>query len=995
MGSKFCGRGRNVMERNIKLNQLKSGLDTAFVDYTHNSSLAYRPEFISNDYQNGKKVLSSLEYELLHCDAFSISVAFIKMSGIAPLLQVFKQLESRGIPGRILTTDYLTFSEPEAFDKLNSLKNISLKMYQTEGEKDGFHTKGYIFKDGKIYRIIVGSSNLTASAITVNQEWNTKIVSSENGAVAKDIISEFDRLWNSERACDYADFIEDYRIRYKIKKEQQKLARESEVISIEKYKLEQNSMQVKFIESVMDLYESGENRALLISSTGTGKTYASAFALREMLQKRAKETGRNVRALFLVHREQIAKQALRSYKNVFGERYSFGLLSGNSKNYKSDILFSTMQMMAREDIMKKFNANDFDIIIIDEVHRAGADSYQRIMNYFTPRFWMGMTASPDRTDGYDIYGLFNHNIAYEIRLQQAMEEKLLCPFHYFGITDLEVDGHVIDDDDLKNVQNFAKLVCDDRVQYIMQQIEYYGYSGDRVRGLMFCSSKEEAKTLSVKFNMRGLRTIVLTGDSSQNEREDAILRLEQNEQENALDYILTVDIFNEGVDVPAVNQVIMLRPTESPIVFIQQLGRGLRKYVGKEYVVILDFIGNYMNNFMIPIALSGDRTYNKDTIRKYVREGSRVIPGESTIHFDEISKKRIFESIDSSKTTKSFLKEKYFALKYKLGRVPNILDFYEYGEIDPMLFIQYSRSYDQFVKTVDKDFNIMFGDREEAILEFISSLVNGKRVHELLMLKCILNNEKMSPDTYRELLEEKGEIYREADYVSALNVLGKVFVNAPSEKKRYSNIEFISMDYAKNGILRRASAFYSLFSNNAFVNEVESLVKYGLKRYEDLFKNHDEDNLVLYEKYSRKDVCRILNWEHDDSSTVYGYRIKHNTCPIFVTYEKKDDIANSTKYEDQFINNQLFSWMTRSKVSLESPESQKIINYSKIGLKIYLFIKKSDGEGTDFYYMGKVSPIDYMQTEIENDNGQKLPIMNFKMKLEHSVREDIYEYFVG
>ena len=167
----------------------------------------------------------------------------------------------------------------------------------------------------------------------------------EEGAVAKDIISEFDRLWNSERACDYADFIEDYRIRYKIKKEQQKLARESEVISIEKYKLEPNSMQVKFIESVMDLYESGENRALLISSTGTGKTYASAFALREMLQKRAKETGRNVRALFLVHREQIAKQALRSYKNVFGERYSFGLLSGNSKNYKSDILFSTMQMI--------------------------------------------------------------------------------------------------------------------------------------------------------------------------------------------------------------------------------------------------------------------------------------------------------------------------------------------------------------------------------------------------------------------------------------------------------------------------------------------------------------------------------------------------------------------------------------------------------------------------------------------------------------------------
>ena len=626
------------------------------------------------------------------------------------------------------------------------------------------------------------------------------------------------------------------------------------------------------------------------------------------MRKREKETGRNVRALFVVHREQIAKQAVKSYKNVFGEKYSFGLLSGNSKDYNSDLLFSTMQMMAREDIMTKFNANDFDIIIIDEVHRAGADSYQRIMDYFMPRFWIGMTASPDRTDGYDIYGLFDHNIAYEIRLQQAMEEKLLCPFHYFGITDLEVDGHIIDDNAIKNVQNFTNLVCDDRVNYIMQQMDYYGYSGDKVKGLMFCRNKDEAEQLSAKFNMRGLRTLVLTGDNSQREREEAILRLEQDESENALDYIITVDIFNEGVDVPAVNQVVMLRPTESPIVFIQQLGRGLRKYEGKEYVVILDF--------------------------------------------------------------------------------------YEYGEIDPMLFIQYSKSYDQFVKSVDKDFTVSFSDKEEAILEFISSLVNGKRIHELLMISSLLNNEKISLETYKILLEEKGEKYRESDYVSALNVLGKVFVNAPAEKKRYNDIEFISTDEAKNGMLRRATLFYSLFNNTRFVNEIKCLVRYGLRRYEDLFKNHDEDNLVLYEKYSRKDVCRILNWEHDDSSTVYGYRIKHNTCPIFVTYEKKEDIANSTKYEDQFINNQLFSWMTRSKVSLENPESQKIINYKEIGLKIYLFIKKSDGEGTDFYYMGKVSPVDYMQTEIKNDKGQKLPIMNFKMKLEHSVREDIYEYFV-
>ena len=177
-----------------------------------------------------------------------------------------------------------------------------------------------------------------------------------------------------------------------------------------------------------------------------------------------------------------------------------------------------------------------------------------------------------------------------------------------------------------------------------------------------------------------------------------------------------------------------------------------------------------------------------------------------------------------------------------------------------------------------------------------------------------------------------------------------------------------------------------------FLDELQNLVTYGLKKYKDTYSDHDEDNLVLYEKYSRKDVCRLLNWERDDSSTVYGYRIKYNTCPIFVTYKKQDDIAESTKYEDEFINEQIFSWMTRSKVSIDSPESKEIINSAKTGLKIYLFIKKSDGEGTDFYYMGKVNPIAWEETTIQNDKGSTLPIMNFKMKMEHPVRSDIYEY---
>jgi hypothetical protein len=628
----------------------------------------------------------------------------------------------------------------------------------------------------------------------------------------------------------------------------------------------------------------------------------------------------------------------------------------------------------------------------DEVHKAGAASYARIIQHFKPQLYLGMTASPDRTDGFDIYSLFDHNIAYEIRLQQALEEDLLCPFHYFGITDIEIEGEISTDS--KDFRNFSYLVSDRRVEYIIEQADYYGYSGDRVKGLIFCSRRSEGEELSRKFNQRGYRTAFLSGADSIEQREACMERLTTDTGEDYLDYIFTVDIFNEGVDIPEVNQVLMLRPTESPIVFIQQLGRGLRKSNQKSYVVILDFIGNYTNNFMIPIALSGDRSYNKDNIRRYVREGARVIPGSSTIHFDEISKKRIFSSIDKATTTKKFLCEKYMALKYRLGKIPSILDFHAYGEIEPLLFIQYAGTYDKFVRMVDSEYQVRFTDEEEATLEFVSSLlVNGKRPQELILMELLLKRQEIAVEVYRERLAELGEEFSEEDYESARRVLSMKFINSQSEKKRYEKVEILDETSLKAAALVRANKYGHEIQNQAFKTEMQMLITYGLQRYQELFCCHDADNLVLYQKYSRKDVCRILNWERDDSSTMYGYRIKYNTCPIFVTYEKKEDIASSTKYEDQFIDNQIFSWMTRSKVSYDSPESQQIIHYKENGLKMYLFIKKSDGEGTDFYYMGCVTPVAWEENVIVNDKGVRLPIMNFKMKLEHSVRNDIYEYF--
>ena len=965
------------------------GIKTAFIDYNNQSNVAFKPQFISNDYKEGRKVISSLEDELLKCDKFDISVAFITDGGIEPLLQTLKILEMRGIEGRILTTDYLEFSDPKALRKLASFKNIELKMFMSEEAGEGFHTKGYMFKNNDIYKIIIGSSNMTQKALSVNREWNTKIVSTEQGEYAKEILNEFERLWNSKYSLNYEQFIETYELNYKLIKEQRKIASAKKISSLEEYKLQPNAMQISFINNLNKILEKGEKRALLISATGTGKTYASAFALRENKPRRA---------LFLVHREQIAKQAIESYKKIFGETKTFGLLSGNSKGFEADFLFSTMQMMSKEDIFKKFKEDEFDIIVIDEAHRIGASSYQKIIQYFKPKLLLGMTASPERTDGYDVYKEFNYNIACEIRLKQALEENFLCPFHYFGITDIEFNGKTIDEN--TELSDFSKLTCDERVNYIIKQIEFYGHSGTTTNGLIFCSSKREALALSDKFNDRGYFTVVLTGEDSQEKREEAINRLTSKNIEEKIDYIFTVDILNEGVDIPEINQVIMLRPTESPIVFVQQLGRGLRKAIDKEYVVILDFIGNYKNNFMIPIALSGDRSYNKDNIRRYVLEGERIIPGSSTIHFDEISKKRIFEAIDHADFTDiKLIKENYTNLKRKLGRIPSLLDFDKYGEMDVFRIFDNKSlgSYYKFLVKYEKKFKIRLNMNEEKMIEFISKkIANGKRIHELELLN-ILNNES---DNLLEKLQKKinvkyGFYLDEKTKRSIVNVLTNNFASG-SGKKTYKECIFIEEN---DNDYRISKKFDEMLKNKDFKNMFNELIQFGISRYKQNYSEKYKDTqFTIYQKYTYEDVCRLLNWKNNEVPlNIGGYKYDRDTktFPVFINYDKNEEINDTIKYEDHFENSNKLIAISKSGRKILSEDVQNFINAKERGIKIELFVRKNkdDKISKEFYYLGRMNATGNVK-EFIMPNTNKTAV-EIEWILETPVREDIYEYIIN
>lgn len=985
-----------AMKQN-KIIQLRQGLETAFIDQYTSSNLAYKPQFVSNNYREGRKVISSIEDELLACEEFAISVAFITMGGITPLLQTFRELEQRSIPGRILTTDYLTFSDPKALRILANFKNIELKMFVTENSKEGFHTKGYIFRQEEMYRIIVGSSNMTLSALTTNREWNTKIVSADQGEYTQNVVAEFEQLWNAQQSFGFEQFIESYSNLYtrnKIIQKQKEIARQAEIPSLDVYRLQPNSMQVGFINNLRKLYEAGADRALLISATGTGKTYASAFAARELEFKRV---------LFLVHRNQIAKQALKSYRKVFDGKVSMGMVTGKDQDYDADFVFATMQTLSKDDNLKRYTKTHWDLIIIDEAHHSSADSYKKIMDYFTPKLWLGMTATPDKRDdnleGRNIYEIFKHQIACEIRLQNAMEEDLLCPFHYFGITDLEVIADAGKSSEEK-IENFRYLTSEERVLNVMKQAEFFGYSGDRVKGLIFCSRIDEAKELSGKFNEKGWRTLVLSGSDSETARASAIERLAGDEAEDALDYIISVDIFSEGVDVPEINQVIMLRPTESPIVFIQQLGRGLRKTEEKEYVVVIDFIGNYRNNFMIPIALSGDRSYNKDNIRRYVTEGGRVIPGASTIHFDEISRKRIFQAIDNANFSDiKLIRENYANLKNKLGHIPALADFDKYGEMDVLRIFDNNSlgSYYKFLVKYEKEYTIRLSADEEKIIEFVSKkLANGKRIHELELLKRLLKYQHGLMGILKKSLRENYNCSMDANCTeNIVNIMTNEFPTSAA-KKTYAPCVFLEKEGSDYGI---SKSFHRMLQNPDFYQILEELIDFGIARYQENFSMRYRDtDLVLYQKYTYEDACRLLNWERNEvplNIGGYKYDKKTKTFPVFINYDKQENISDTTKYEDHFTGHNRLIAISKSGRSLESEDVQNFLHAKERGIDVQLFVRKNkdDKISKEFYYLGRMTATG-MAKEFVMPNTDKTAV-EIEWELDIPVREDIYEYIVN
>ncbi len=956
------------------IQNLEASLHKGFIDEKYHQIGSYKPKLLVNDTIKNENVLNSLLEELENCRSFIFSVAFITESGLAMLKSHFLDLKYKGIKGRILTSTFLNFNQPKVFRELMKIKNVEVRLTNLKG----FHAKGYIFEHDTYYSLIVGSSNLTAHALKVNYEWNVKLTSHENGEIVHHFKNQFEEVWEESQILT-EQWIDHYEKTYSQNADKKatdhviELPTQYNRNSIkDALKIVPNKMQRAALKEIQALREAGKDKGIVISATGTGKTYLSAFDVRSFAPKRM---------LFIVHREQILQKAKSDFYRVLGGlEKDFGILSGSYKQTDAKYLFATIQTISKEEILHQFDPECFDYILVDEVHKAGAKSYQKVIHYFKPKFLLGMTATPERTDDFNIFQLFDHNIAYEIRLQEALEEDMLCPFHYYGVTDFQFNGETIND-----TTKLSKLVSEERVNHIVEKIQYYGFSGDKVRGLMFCSRKEEAEKLSSLLNKKGFRTVTLTGDHSQEERIRRVNQLENG----LLDYILTVDIFNEGIDIPCINQVVMLRQTKSSIIFIQQLGRGLRKHPSKEFVTIIDFIGNYKNNYLIPIALSGDQSLNKDHIRRHMTDTS-YIKGVSTINFEEIAKKQIFKAINNSNLTSiKILKEAFIELKNRIGRIPFLYDFVSNHSIDPVVIVEKNMNYYQFLLKLKEKVPTLSDYENKVLTMFSLEILNGKRQHEIILLDLLLRQEKVEYDEYRKRLAEFNCRMDDATIVSVQRVFDLSFFTENTRKK-YGDKPIIIIDedkhYRFNDSIRE-----SIKSNGFFKKLVMDIVR-SAKEKSKVYQSSQP--LTLYKNYTRKDVCKLLNWLNDESFTMYGYKTKYNTCPIFITYHKNDDIESSVDYGDEFLNQEVLKWYTRSNRTLESKEVKAIIEAEENNIDIHIFVKKDDDEGSDFYYLGQAIPDkkSVQQTIMKDKNDKEIPVVCMNMVMEQSIDNKLYHY---
>ncbi|SMC79242.1 PLD-like domain-containing protein [Oscillospiraceae bacterium] len=913
------------------------------------------------------RFIDKLKKNLDDCQSFCFSVSFIKKAGLKLIIPNIDAALARGAKGRLITTTYQNFTDIDSLEYFFSLKTKYPDQFDCHLDKDcfidksgnkvGFHSKGYLFKFYDHNELLVGSSNITVYALLKNVEWDVSLIDDD---IYSQAMTEFDYLWDKTHSLS-RDLIAEYRTRlfYAI----ERWDMDYDVANAD---TKPNYMQRTALKELNRIRAMGNTKALVCAAAGSGKTFLAAFDARNFNPDRL---------LYIVQEGSILMKSYETFSKVFGADKTYGIYNKDFKEINADFLFSTNITMANS--LELFDRRHFDYIIIDECHHATAETYKKIIEYFEPQFLLGITATPERMDGEDVFGLFDQNIPYELRLRDAIVNGLVVPFKYYGIRDEFIEYGIAATKGHKFVEQFSdEKHCD----FIYNMIEKHRLpGGKKLKALAFCRDVSHAIRMSQAMG-EYYNTRYLTGKNTVGERVRAYKELQDDDDD--LEILFTVDILNEGVDIPGVNMVLFLRPTDSQTIFIQQLGRGLRKYENKDFVTVLDFIGNdYKRSVQIAFALGGlseNFVVEKKLISALVKDDFRSIGLMDygvEIHIDDLSKKDIICFIDEVNfNTKKYLEQDYLNFKKYIGseEYPRHVDYLnnDYAP-DIMKFMQSrihgvkSKSYYSFLKAIDEKNIPSFDERQEAFIDYVSDMLPIVRPDEYLIIEKLLDNVgECRVDELEEYVKNSVEHYSPAMFKHALKYMHK-----------------------KGHVLcsDRIVRFNDINITVEFDEYLRDLINYGIGRYDVEFyeiNNSTERLFKLWAKFKKRQIKELLQKDPDDIQL--GTNVYDGVAYAYVTIHKASSTKENLKYVDGYIDSRTFQWETVAHIT------DKELSSLKNSSEMHLFVRKTDSEDgiqLPFTYIGS-GKMEYIEGS-KKPNGAHL----FNIRLTEEAPEDIYYDF--
>ncbi|MFB5086545.1 DUF3427 domain-containing protein [Psychrobacillus sp. PGGUH221] len=887
------------------------------------TSISQSSLFTGSHYE--PNMLEELKKEIASADEIEWLVSFIKWSGLRIILNELREFtEERGGKLRIITTSYMEATDYKALEELSKLPNTEIRV-SLDKKRTRLHAKAYLFKRNTGFSTAyIGSSNLSNPALTSGLEWNLKVTEKDSFDILRKFKATFESYWNDE---EFKSLLAEERenwgmLLHSLTKEAVAEENESYFFDIQPYHYQREILDELEVERVAH----GHMKNLVVAATGVGKTVISAFDFKRFLRNKP-----NSKLLFIAHREEILRQSMMTFRTILKDTNFGEMFVGKYEPKSFDQLFMSIQSWNSKKMIENTTSDFYDFIIVDEFHHATAPSYRALLEFYNPTILLGLTATPERMDNENVLGYFDDRIASEMRLTEAIDRKLLSPFHYFCVTDnVDLTGikwsrKGYDIGELTNVYTANHL----RSNLVIQSIKRYVTSLNDVKGLGFCVSVEHALYMASYFNQKNISSIALHGKSSPEDRQTAQRKLVNGE----VKFIFVVDLYNEGIDIPEVNTVLFLRPTESLTVFLQQLGRGLRLADGKECLTVLDFIGQSHKDYPFEEKFRALVGRSKHSIQHFVENGFFHLPKGSVIQMEKQAKEYILRNIKAAKINKQNIIAKMKHFEADSGQPLTLHNFLHFHHL--ALADVYGTSRNRTFERMKVEAGLM----EDFTAEY-EDLVT-KRIQTLFYLDSL------------ELLE----FYR--DYLES----GMIETEERQRMVAMLYYSFFSGPPKNFGFGTMHEGIQAIIASDQLKNEIQHVLEVCFENLR-LLEKKSPFNYVsplrVHAHYTTDQVLAAFGYFNEERNPAFREGVKYfaeeKTDIFFITLNKSDkDFSPSTLYEDYAINDQLFHWQSQSRTSVTSPTATRYIGHRDIGNKIALFVREykvESGYTSPFIFLG-------------------------------------------